>query len=1736
MDKLKTKRSNCKANIFSIVALVEKNPIGSSMCTLTACKSNLNEIVDSFTDFKALNDQMVDVIEATEQVKNEEYVTAVRRKFYATKILLEQYIDELKPQTSRSIPDPNATQTGLSARCDVQLPRMALPTFSGNYTEWMSFSDIFRSAVDANTTLTDAQKLQYLKSALKDEALQLIIHFSVTNDNYSEAWNQLTSRYDKKKKIIQAHIGRFMDQPSVSQKSVSQMRQLTNTSNQVIRALKALNCESRDQWLIYILLGKLDSETITRWSEETVSIDMPTIEKFLEFLESKCYALETVQSSSTSKTQPTKSSTIRTNHLNHQNTVHKSRPFNRSIVPQCTQCKQMHPLYQCSIFKGWLVPSRRDFVKNNNLCFNCLSKTHSVLECSSRRCCGFCSRRHHSLLCLNPSGTSASSCSSPSQQPSSQQSTSSQQTTPSDTTTSNPSSTPSISTLFISPDTIAADDYSIGVLPTAVVHVNDSNGHPQSVRVLFDHGSSACLISEKCVKKLGLPRRAGNLQVKGVAASNGGSTNGVTTLTIMSRLDQTSSLNFKAYILNVLTDVIPSNHFEFKDLGSVRHLHLADPEFNTPNEIDIIIGSNKYLQTLTNELFYNNKGEPIAYNTLFGWVISCELEDDEGDLTVNHIDIDEAFRKFWEIQEIAVTLPFTKDEELCETHFAQTHTRSSDGRYMVRLPFKPQHEPISSSVNIAVQRLQTMERKFTKNSSFQQKYCDFMDEFLMLDHMEKIPPHQIQNNRCFYLPHHAVLKESSTSTKLRVVFDASANSNSGISLNNALLVGPTIQDDLYQIILRFRMHQYVFTADIEKMYRQVLMHKEDIDYQRIVWRRDVNLPIEHFRLKTVAYGTASAPYLATKALQQLGEDNKNEFPNAAEVIKRDFYVDDIMSGSNDLNETIILQQQLISILGSGGFPLKKWASNSPELLSSVPIQDREVDSVDIFKSIKTLGIHWSPLSDIFSFKLNQRHAPSITKRYILSESSRLFDPLGWLSPTVVLAKILLQKLWLTKLSWDEELPIQLSKEWTHFEDNLHHLQSIEISRWLPNYDDIIEFHGFCDASTTAYAAVIYSRSVNKVGNILINLVTGKTKVAPVKLLTVPRLELVSALLLTRLMLKVVAATSHLKVKIYLWSDSTIVLAWLSSHPRRWQTFVANRTTEILESFTSNQWSHVRTEDNPADCASRGISPVDLPTHHLWWSGPDWLHKTPEHWPAQDISIPEVICPEEKKTTHIHTVEVQQSPLMLQKFSDYLKIIRCTAWCRRFINNSRPGAVKSIGCLTTVELNQSLNIYLQWIQRNTFGDEINALKKQENISSKSKLRSLHPFIDQNGLLRVGGRLDNSDLPFSKKHPIILVGNNEFTRLLIRFTHTQYLHAGFTLLSSIISQKYWVIGARDVIRKIVFQCTICFRQKSQMSKQIMGNLPLSRVTPSHAFSNVGVDFAGPITTKSYHGRGSKREKSYIAVFVCFTTKAVHLEAVSSLSSDAFIACFKRFSGRRGHATNIYSDNGTNFVGARRKLSEMQQLFKSQVHRDTLSKFSTAFNTEWHFNPPASPHFGGLWESAVKSVKYHLKRVLFNHILTFEELSTVLTQIEACLNSRPLCQMSTDPQDVNPLTPAHFLVGQPLTTIPEPDRSSLRLNQLDRWELVQKLNCDFWNRWHKEYLSTLQPRKKWQTIKDNLKENDLVVIRDENMPPAQWLMGRIIKVHPGQDGRVRVVTVRHKGGEFQRPVHKLSKVPMQ
>lgn len=437
----------------------------------------------------------------------------------------------------------------------------------------------------------------------------------------------------------------------------------------------------------------------------------------------------------------------------------------------------------------------------------------------------------------------------------------------------------------------------------------------------------------------------------------------------------------------------------------------------------------------------------------------------------------------------------------------------------------------------------------------------------------------------------------------------------------------------------------------------------------------------------------------------------------------------------------------------------------------------------------------------------------------------------------------------------------------------------------------------------------------------------------------------------------------------------------------------------------------------------------------------------------------------------------------------------------------------------------------------FASEYKALSKGDAINTSSSILSLSPFMDEAGLMRVGGRLKNSELQFDARHPILLPRNNDLTHCVIEYEHIRNLHAGAQATMAAVRERFWPLSLRSTTRKIIQKCVTCFKAKPRSSEALMGSLPVGRVTVSKPFSHCGVDYAGPVILREGKLRNVRNQKAYIVIFVCFATKAIHIELVSDLTSDTFIGAFKRFISRRGKPAYMYSDNGTTFVGAQKQLKELYDFYNTQQVQSEIERFFCDQAISWNFDPPNAPHFGGLWEAAVKSAKYHMARIIGKAHLTFEEMQTVLGEIEATLNSRPITALSADPNDLVHLTPGHFLVGGALNSFPCNDISDVSENRLTRWQRVEQIRQHFWRRWSNEYLHSLQERPKWKANKGTqLSPNQLVLIKQQNLPPLQWLLGRVRSVHPGPDGISRAATVKTAQGLFVRPLSRLAILPIE
>lgn len=607
----------------------------------------------------------------------------------------------------------------------------------------------------------------------------------------------------------------------------------------------------------------------------------------------------------------------------------------------------------------------------------------------------------------------------------------------------------------------------------------------------------------------------------------------------------------------------------------------------------------------------------------------------------------------------------------------------------------------------------------------------------------------------------------------------------------------------------------------------------------------------------------------------------------------------------------------------------------------------------------------------------------------------------------------------------------------------------------------------------------------------------------------------------------------------------IVLHWIRRLPYSLKTFVANRVAAIQEATEGHKWKYVPSADNPADAASRGLTPSQIIDNPLWWQGPSWLRLDEDHWPQTPIQLTEQsrqqIDSELRPNRIIAAAGGAILPeiriadtLLVDHTSSFGKLSRITAYVMRFIRNAKTIQQKrNHGPLSINEQLLAANFWARHAQQSSFMVERNAVTNGRNLPNTSKLVQLKPFLDSEDLLRVGGRISKAEIRYDAKHPIILPHSAKITELIIMEAHKITLHAGTQLCIHFIRQRYWIPALRRLVKTVIHKCLNCFRQKHETGNQLMGELPQSRLTPARPFKRSGVEYAGPFKIKARGGRCKIIEKGYIAVFVCLVTKAVHLEVVSSLSSESFIHAFVRFIGRRGHCSLLMSDHGTNFIGADR---ELRGYIRSWAKTTALNEIAS-MGTVWQFISPAAPHQGGLWEAAVKAMKHHIRRVTTDQIFTFEGWSTLAVQIESILNSRPLTAISDDPHDISALTPGHFLIGEPLVQPLLKDVEHTTINNRKLLDAIQRLNQSFWRRWSDEYIVGLHKRSKWPHTQPNAKVGQLVLVKNELSPPASWPLARITKLLPGSDGLVRnVEVILGKNSKLVRPIQKLCFLPHQ
>ncbi|XP_055614854.1 uncharacterized protein LOC129761166 [Toxorhynchites rutilus septentrionalis] len=939
-----------------------------------------------------------------------------------------------------------------------------------------------------------------------------------------------------------------MEYPKVERGSSSAIHTLVDEFEQRLKILKQLG-EKTEHWGAMIghwMCSKLDKKTLQLWEDHAASTKDPSFTILVNFLEKRTRVLEAVSSN-----VELKGHSLQRVEVRRQRVVAHSATDNEKNGSVCCCCGDSQYLGRCGKFSRMTLKEKLQFVNGKRLCSNCLKSGGSIgnnvkLLGKSEN------KRNDNTIATNLA--------------------------------TNEDESENAEEGIDDQGTVGA--YNVGTkggnissvfLSTVVLVIRDQHGGKYLARALLDSGSQANILSERLCQTLGLKQRTINVPISGIGHSETRARFLVTT-TISSRK---------------VTSELPSAHIPVAHWRIPNGILLADPNFNVSNRIDILIGAKHFYRFLFEggmKQITLGPGLPMLINSVFGWIVTGKVSEAQSKmvnccLATASDNLEIQLQKFWEIESIEDRVAWSKEEQDSEDHFSKTFSRTRDGRYVVRLPKQVNFDQLlGNSRTMALSRFNRLEKQLERNPEMRLQYNAFMQDYLDLGHMREITGEEIHEQtaatsakRVYYLPHHAVFKDSSTTTKVRVVFDGSASTDNGYSLNDALLKGPIIQDVLLSLLLRFRKYEVALVGDTEKMYRQVRVHNDDTGLQRIFFRFSPDEPIRVYELTTVTYGLTPSSFLAIRALHQLAADEGAKYPEAAKAIIRDFYVDDYIGGASSVDEAIQLQKDLDTLMKNGGFTLRK-CSNKPEVLAGISVEHLGNNlsvSFDISpkEKVKALGITWEPGTDQLRFYYCITASEQAwTRRNILSSIAKLFDPLGLISPVIIVAKMLMQELALLNSGWDLPVPVDIERKWKTFHSQLDKISELRINRFafVSKWVDI-QFHSFADASTLAYGTCLYVRTTDEAGNVRIELLSSKSRVAPLKRLTLPRLELCAAKEAALLHSKVTKALSLENVRTVFWSDSTIVLHWLRTPPNSLQTFVANIVSMIQTYTYSYSW-------------------------------------------------------------------------------------------------------------------------------------------------------------------------------------------------------------------------------------------------------------------------------------------------------------------------------------------------------------------------------------------------------------------------------------------------------------------------------------------------------------------------------------------------------------------------------------
>ena len=1530
-----------------------------------------------------------------------------------------------------------------------KLPKLVITPFNGTHADWLRFWNQFEAEIDS-TQIPTVTKFSYLKELVEKKVRVSIDGLPFNSEGYERAKNILNSRYGKISEIVNAYVQAILALPHTHGSQPAKIYDFYEKLLTNVQSLETLGRLKEIAGYVRMTLDKLEGirGDLVRTDDDWQEWDFPQL---VEVLRKWTERNPLKQDDRATEKPPPGGSQWHKRSKTFQTKQREWKPR------ACVYCEGTgHKASDCN--KVVSVDERKKILSEKQLCFNCTGTGHQVAECRCRTGCLYCKRRHHTSICDR--GTTEQML-------------------------------------------VATGDSAV-TYPVVVVNVEGIK-----CRALLDTGAGSSYASAALLDRLRKrPIRKELRRIEMMVQS-------ANQMIELHKL-KISSLHESFHLETEVTKV---NRSKLLSLGNpkyeekiarfshLRGISMDDTDQKPELPIHLVLGASEYAKIKTVSMpRVGQPGEPIAELTRFGWTVMSPGK--EVDLTPMFLTQTSSFdyENLCRLDVLGLEDSATGDQASVYEEFKEQLKRSPDGWYEVNLPWKGNHPPLPSNEKGSLKRLEALTRKLEKQPGMLERYNDVIQDQRTQGIVEPVTGEA--KGREFYIPHKPVIRETAESTKLRIVYDASARAHEKApSLNECLETGPPLQNLLWSVLVRNRLHSVAIAGDLKQAFLQVRIWEPDRDAMRFHWYRDLNTKeTETLRFTRALFGLAPSPFLLGGVLREHLECCRERFPVEVEEILRSLYVDDLISGGATVQKAQHLKESAQAIFSEAQFELHKWHSNIPVLETDVTGSSEQESSYAKQQlgakqgETKLLGMPWNKEEDTIAVTFpSPLEQP--TKRDLLGSLARIYDPLGLVSPTTLTGKMLYRDVCDSRIAWDKTLPRLLLNRWTAWKNCLP--EKVEIPRSLAKYQEeteAIDLHGFGDASGKGVSAAVYT-VIHQAQGINQGLLTAKSRLSK-KGLTIPRQELVSAHMAANLIHNVKTALSGFPVRsVYCWLDSSVALHWLKGNGD-YKQFVANRVRKIQQ-HDFIQWRHVKSEDNPADLGSRG-GQVDV-SADLWWQGPEWLTK-PDCWPPDIVTRPTPETQVEAKAIkEVLAVTVTEEDILngiLEKH-EFWKAIRIVSWIGRFLYNCKTkDAAKKTGPLTTEETEERIAKWVRTVQS----------RSQMTEKFQSDNLSLNLQENHQGILECRGRIQGD-------YPVYLPDKELFSEKLVAHAHKTTLHGGVGLTMAKVRERYWVPRLRRLTKRVIRNCNGCKRfQAIAYARPPQGNLPRDRTEGSSPFQVIGVDYAGPI---KYRTRGRKEGKAYIVLFACSLTRGLYLELLPDLTTEEFIGSLKRLVARRGRPEKIYSDNGKTFVAASKWLKQVER-----VHN-----WLATHGIKWQFNLSRAPWWGGQFERLVGLVKQSLYKTIGNGNLLWKELQEVILDIEIALNNRPLSYVEEDVQ-LPMLTPNALLFGQP-NLLPEMDPD--RMEEADlRKRAKYLLRCKevLWSRWTREYVKALRERHNLihKTKSMSVKAGDVVLIKGEERNRGKWKLGVVDTSIPGRDGVVRAVRLKAGKSFLERPIQHL------